>query len=419
MFQEKVPISEEHYWQLIETPAPLSHPGVCESPEIRESVQRIDSIPKLNLEEQERDGVGDSFEIDRTKSFDSDSIEGPVEESIPELNLAEQERHEVAGSARIDEANPFKRSDPVEASIPKLHSEELERDRVSDSVVVDEAKSFRELDPVQDSVPKLNSEEQDRHEVRDTVSIDETNSFEKSDPIEDSIEDLNPKLHLKEPERHQVRDSVVFDEVKPCEELNPAEESVPKQKLEEQEKYEVRESVLIAETKSFDESDPIGGSVSELSLCDPHSPLYGKTNIDFDQVKNEKNISTSPQDPKAKQNWVSKLDVDSPRKGPVSLTQVSAMTLTIDEGQVTRIDQDTTNLPPDHLTHEGKIESNSQKPEYLEQLGKDRPRLNLDQAQKDDKVVTIDFPNSKVLQFQNVVISLIPSCVFGGNGRRT
>ena len=81
--------------------------------------------------------------------------------------------------------------------------------------------------------------------------------------------------------------------------------------------------------------DPVdsiqGGSINELSMCDPHSPLYGKSMIDYERLKTEAVESS-------KQKWVSRVNIDPPMKGHhLNLTEVSAVTLNIDNGQVTTI----------------------------------------------------------------------------------
>ena len=95
---------------------------------------------------------------------------------------------------------------------------------------------------------------------------------------------------------------------------------------------ETDSSSIIDESVTDDQADSIqSGSINELSMCDPHSPLYGKSMLDYERLKTEA-IESS------KQKWISSVNIDPPIKcHHLNLTEVSAVTLNIDKGHVTTI----------------------------------------------------------------------------------
>ena len=124
-----------------------------------------------------------------------------------------------------------------------------------------------------------------------------------------------------------------------------------------------------------DQTDSIpGGSINELSMCDPHSPLYGKSMVDYERLKTEA-IESS------KQKWVSSINIDPPKKGHhLTLTEVSAVTLNIDKGHVTTIKDalpefDHVIESPSKVTYETTMVSSNQMPSFNDNF----PRANQQQ----------------------------------------
>ena len=139
-------------------------------------------------------------------------------------------------------------------------------------------------------------------------------------------------------------------------------------------------NIIESETSSvIDESDYKSESIldhqhipmTELSVCDPISPLYGKTLLDYKQ-KFPDSILFDSTEPK----WVSKLNIDPKvKKGQnVNLTKVSAVTLRIDEGDVTTIKDALPDIDdhvtddviesPSKVTYQTTMISSNQKPSY-------------------------------------------------------
>ena len=124
-----------------------------------------------------------------------------------------------------------------------------------------------------------------------------------------------------------------------------------------------------------DQTDSIpGGSINELSMCDPHSPLYGKSMVDYERLKTEAVESS-------KQKWISSINIDPPKKGHhLTLTEVSAVTLNIDKGHVTTIKDalpefDHVIESPSKVTCETTMVSSNQMPSFNDNV----PRANQQQ----------------------------------------
>ena len=134
---------------------------------------------------------------------------------------------------------------------------------------------------------------------------------------------------------------------------------------------ESEEASTIDGSSSSDDqgSDSVHGgeSINELSMCDPHSPLYGKTMLDFQRLKSG-SVGSSIRS--KHQKWVSSISIDPPEKGQqLTLTEVSAVTLNVDQGQVTTIKDalpefNHVTRSPNKVTYHTSMVSSNQKPSY-------------------------------------------------------
>ena len=139
---------------------------------------------------------------------------------------------------------------------------------------------------------------------------------------------------------------------------------------EEREYWRVIESDSSSIIDGSVTDDPVdsiqGGSINELSMCDPHSPLYGKSMVDYERLRTEAMESS-------KQKWVSSINIDPPMKGHhLNLTEVSAVTLNIDKGHVTTIKDapefDDVIESASKVTYETTMVSSNQIPSFNENV---------------------------------------------------